>query len=129
MNPEILKYPIGSIDTHLHSRISSDSEMGLQAACRQALKLGLKALVFTEHADFDPSDQGYGYYDDRMYNEELAEARVAMGRSLKIYKGIEITYQPQYRQKIFDFIHRHQFDFTQELLRAAGGGAGLRPVL
>lgn len=112
MNSEILKYPLGAIDTHLHSRISCDSEMGLQAACRQALKLGLKALVFTEHADFDPADQGYGYYDDRKYNDDLSEARVAMGRSLKIYKGIEITYQPQFRQKILDFIHQHQFDFT-----------------
>lgn len=112
MNPEILKYPIGSIDTHLHSRISGDSEMSLQAACRQALKVGLKALVFTEHADFDPSDPGYDHYDGRKYDEDLAEARVAMGLSLKIYKGIEITYQPQYRQRIFDFIHRHQFDFT-----------------
>ncbi len=112
MNLDILKYPLGSIDTHLHSRISCDSEMGLQAACRQALKLGLKALVFTEHADFDPSDQGCGFYDDRKYNEELAEARVAMGRALKIYKGIEITYQPLRRQQILDFIHQHQFDFT-----------------
>lgn len=112
MNTEILKYPLGSIDTHLHSRISCDSEMGMQAACRQALKQGFKALIFTEHADFDPADQGYGYYDDRKYNEDLSEARVAMGRSLNIYKGVEITYQPQFRQKILDFIHQHQFDFT-----------------
>jgi histidinol-phosphatase (PHP family) len=129
MNPEILKYPIGSIDTHLHSRISSDSEMGLQAACRQALKMGLKALAFTEHADFDPSDPGCNHYDDRKYNEDLAEARVAMGRSLKIYKGIEITYQPQRRQQILDFIHQHQFDFTLGSIHIVGPKDISRPEI
>ena len=129
MNPEILKYSLGAIDTHLHSRISCDSEMGLQAACRQALKLGLKALVFTEHADFDPSDQGYNFYDDKKYSEELAEARVAMGRSLKIYKGVEITYQPQRRQQILDFIHRHQFDFTIGAVHMVGPQDISRPEL
>ena len=129
MNLEIIKYPLGAIDTHLHSRISCDSEMGMQAACRQALKIGLKALVFTEHADFDPSDQGCGFYDDRKYNEELAEARVAMGRSLKIYKGIEITYQPRRRQQILDFIHQHQFDFTIGSVHMVGSKDVSRPEL
>jgi len=129
VNLEILKYPLGAIDAHLHSRISCDSEMGMQAACRQALKLGLKALVFTEHADFEPSDQGYNYYDDRKYNEELAEARVAMGRSLKIYKGIEITYQPQRRQQILDFIHQHQFDLTVGSVHMVGSKDISRPEL
>ena len=127
MNPEILTYSLGSIDTHLHSRISCDSEMGLQAACRHALKLGLKALVFTEHADFDPSDQGCGFYDDRKYDEELAEARVAMGRALKIYKGVEITYQPQRRLQILEFIHQHQFDFTLGSVHIVGPQDVSRP--
>jgi histidinol-phosphatase (PHP family) len=129
MNPEILKYPLGSIDTHLHSRISCDSEMGLQAACRQALKMGLKALVFTEHADFDPSDQGCGFYDDKKYQEELAEARVAMGRSIKIYKGAEITYQPQRRLQILEFIYQHQFDLTVGSVHMVGPQDISRPEL
>jgi histidinol-phosphatase (PHP family) len=112
MNPEILKYHLGDIDTHLHTRLSCDSEMAPLAACRRASELGLKAIVFTEHVDFDPTDQGYGFYDEVHFNDEMTECRVAMGRTLKVYKGAEITFQQQYRHQIFDFIHQHQFDLV-----------------
>jgi histidinol-phosphatase (PHP family) len=112
MNPEILKYHLGDIDTHLHTRLSCDSEMAPLAACRRASELGLKAIVFTEHMEFDSELLGYGFYNGKKHQEELAECQVAMGRSLKVYKGIEITYQPQHRHRILDFINQHQFDFT-----------------
>ncbi|MDQ7797326.1 MAG: histidinol-phosphatase HisJ family protein [Candidatus Edwardsbacteria bacterium] len=120
MNPEILKYQIGAIDTHLHSRHSCDSKMEPAAACRRAMELGLKALVFTEHVDFDPSDQGYGVYNDKAVESSLADCRVLSGKHLKIYKGVEITYQPQYRDQIEKFINSHKFDFVMGSVHMVG---------
>jgi histidinol-phosphatase (PHP family) len=129
MNQEIQTYPLGKADTHLHTSLSCDSEMAPLAACRRASELGLRAIVFTEHVDFDPADQGYGFYDDIHFNDQLADCRVAMGRTLKLYKGVEITYQPQYRQQIFDFIHEHQFDLVIGSVHMVGPQDISRPEL
>ncbi len=120
MNSEILKYAIGEIDAHLHTKHSCDSTMEPMAACRRAMELGLKAIVFTEHVDFDPTDQGYGVYNDKAIESSLADCRVMAGKHLNIYKGVEITYQPQYRDEIEKFINSYKFDFVMGSVHMVG---------
>lgn len=129
MNQEILKYQVGTIDTHLHTRHSCDSQMEPTEACRRAMELGLKALVFTEHVDFDPADQGYGVYDDRAIESSLAECRVMAGQHLKVYKGVEITFQTQYRDQIEKFIRSGRFDLVIGSVHMVGADDVSRPEL
>lgn len=129
MNNEILKYPIGTIDTHVHSRHSCDSDMDPLAACRKAINLGLKGLVFTEHVDFDPSDQGYGMYNDKAVESSIDDCQVAAGKHLKVFKGVEITYQPQYHDRISDFVKGHRFDFIMGSVHMVGNDDISRPDL
>lgn len=129
MNSEILKYRIGEIDTHLHSKHSCDSTMEPVAACRRAMEAGLRAIVFTEHVDFDPTDQGYGVYNDKAIESSLADCRVMAGKHLKVYKGVEITYQPQYRDDIEKFINSYKFDFVIGSVHMVGENDISRPDL
>ena len=46
-------------DYHLHTSFSSDSDNPPENVVRQAVKLGLKSICFTDHNDFDyPPENG-----------------------------------------------------------------------
>jgi len=111
MNPEIPTFPLAAIDTHLHTRHSCDSDMEPRDACLRAVELGLRAIVFTEHMDFDPSDEGFGYYDGLAIRDSLDACRSAFP-GLRIFKGVEVTYQPKYQKQIDRFIRKGNFDYT-----------------
>ncbi len=111
MNQEILYFNSDRIDTHLHTRHSCDSDMEPLEACRRAIEIGLKALVFTEHMDFDPSDEGFGFYDASAIARSLEECR-RLFPSLRIFKGVEVTYQSQYRREIEEFLKEGEFDYA-----------------
>jgi histidinol-phosphatase (PHP family) len=111
MHPDIPRFPLGSIDTHVHSRHSCDSRMDPSDAVKAARAASLQALVFTEHVDFDPADEGYGYYDSRAISSALDELRMT-NSELRIYRGVEITYQQQHEHEIKEFIAEGLFDFV-----------------
>lgn len=111
MHPDITRFPLGSIDTHVHTKHSCDSDMEPAEAVNAALKHGLSALVFTEHVDFDPTDGGYGYYDPGAIRRSLDQIRNPKSE-IRIFRGVEITYQPQYERTIRDFISAGKFDFV-----------------
>ena len=80
-------------------------------AVKAARAKGLKALVFTEHADFDPSDQGYGFYDAKAIRRTFSEFRIP-NSEFRVFRGAEITYQQQHEREIRDFITEGRFDFV-----------------
>jgi histidinol-phosphatase (PHP family) len=126
MNPDIQAYPLGTIDTHVHSKHSCDSDMDPAGAVRAARAKGLRALVFTEHADFDPTDEGFGFYDAEAIRNSLDELRIT-NRELRIFRGVEITYQPQYEQTIREFIAAGRFDFVIGSIHMIGSDDISRP--
>jgi histidinol-phosphatase (PHP family) len=126
MNPDISAYPLGTIDTHVHSRHSCDSAMDPIDAVKAASAKGLRALVFTEHVDFDPTDEGFGFYDAEAIRNSLDELRIT-NCELKVYRGVEITYQPQYEQTIREFIREGSFDFVVGSIHVIGTDDISRP--
>ena len=111
MHSAIPAYSLGAIDTHVHSRHSCDSSADPAAAVKAARDKGLRALAFTEHVDFDPADEGYGFYNPQAITAALEELRIA-NNELRIFRGTEITYQPQHEREIRDFIAEGRFDFV-----------------
>jgi histidinol-phosphatase (PHP family) len=81
------------------------------AALQAARARGLRALVLAEHVDFDPADQGYGYYDAEAVKKTFAEFRIP-NSEFRIFRGVEITYQPQYQDAIREFVRAGRFDWV-----------------
>ena len=121
MNQEIFGFRPGQIDTHLHTRHSCDSDMEPREACRRALDLGLKALVFTEHMDFDPTDEGYGFYDATAIRDSLDACRLEFP-DLRIFRGIEVTYQAKFERQISRFLRQGGFDYAIGSVHMIGDG-------
>lgn len=111
MHPAIPGFPLGAADAHVHTRHSCDSEMDPADAVRAARARGLQALVLAEHVDFDPADQGYGFYDAVAIDASIAQIRDSEF-DIRVFKGVEITYQPQYEDAIRGFLRAGLFDWV-----------------
>ncbi len=67
-----------AVDAHVHTQWSWDAASGdMEESCRQALRIGLRGLAFTEHADFTPwhiTDKVYERLSPR-YREMVSPER------------------------------------------------------
>jgi histidinol-phosphatase (PHP family) len=79
------------IDLHMHSTFSSDGKNTLADMAQAALNSGLTTICFTEHVDYNPRDQGFGYYDHEAYHAAIERAREAFSGRLEILMGIEFA--------------------------------------
>ncbi|MCK4666573.1 histidinol-phosphatase HisJ family protein [Candidatus Dependentiae bacterium] len=100
------------IDCHLHSEFSIDSGGDLIDYCKRALNIGLTGIGFSEHIDFDPRDNGFGFYSDLIFGLNLNILKTIYMKQLSILKGVEITYQPQYMDKISSFLNETILDYV-----------------
>lgn len=111
MNPRILAYPLGSIDTHLHTRFSADSTADPMDMARRARSAGLEALVFTDHMEFGPEVFGYGHHDPAAARQAYEEVQAAFPE-LAIFRGVEITYLPEKEEEIRAFAASGGYDYV-----------------
>ncbi len=82
--------PRALLDGHVHTQFSWDAPRGsMREQCRRALRLGLKAIAFTEHLDSVPESGGAGRLEPEAYLEEVARCRAEF-RRLKILSGLEV---------------------------------------
>lgn len=71
-------------DNHIHSKFSTDSHMDAEEACKRAVEIGLKGLVFTDHVDYDYPDFDESFLID--YNEYfpfLINSKISGNQNLK----------------------------------------------
>lgn len=97
-------------DYHMHSSFSDDSDTPMEDMVREAIRLGLDEICFTEHVDYDVPN--VVPCDIDAYLRRLADIRAQYGSRIRIRTGIEFGVQPHtvglYRR---DF-SRHAFDFV-----------------
>lgn len=98
------------LDLHVHTRHSCDSEASMEEYCKKALELNLSHICFTDHADFNRTDRGFGYYDADAFFSEFNKARLKYGDSMEILCGIEFAEPHLYRRE-FDQAMQHPYDF------------------
>ena len=93
-------------DTHLHTEISSDSEMKIEEAIKQAKALNL-GLIITEHMDlFYPEDNKF------IFDVEQFFQNYEQYRSDKLLLGIEVGMQLKCVTEIKEIIKKNNFDFV-----------------
>ncbi|MDD3627796.1 MAG: histidinol-phosphatase [bacterium] len=100
------------IDYHVHSEFSVDSQTSLIEFCDEALRKGILEMGFSEHIDLDPKDPGCNFYNDLQYGRDLNILKSLFGSSIILKKGVEITYQPQYLDKIEQILSEISVDFV-----------------
>jgi len=100
----------GLTDSHLHSILSMDGTATCFDYCRAAIDRGLTHLTFTEHVDFDPSDEACGFYDYDRQRTVVAAARRRFGDRLDIGMGVEITVDDHYLRRQEGFLAGKEFD-------------------
>lgn len=108
-------------DYHLHSDNSVDCSYSMSVMARGALQRGLREIAVTDHADFDPGDLGYGFYDYGRYRHDLDATREAIGPALTIRCALELGYQADYHDEIAAFMSGKQYDFVLGSVHFAAG--------
>lgn len=108
------------IDQHVHSSLSPDCEESLEDIVAHALKLNKRAVVTTDHFEYDCKFFKQDVViDHAAYSQEVARL-AALYPEIDIRKGIEVGYRREYLTEINDYLTRHSLDVV--LLSAHNDG-------
>ncbi len=101
------------LDAHLHTDLSPDSVVPLDAYAAIAIELGMSELAITDHVDFDARDPAYRYstYEEREASVRAAAERWA-GHGLSIRLGVEMTYGRRWETEIREHLARHRYEWV-----------------
>lgn len=114
-------------DYHVHSEFSDDSDYPMEQVCRDAIRLNLDELCFTDHVDYGVKPDWDHPEDARMedgrpvtnvcyprYFPEVARVREEFARELVVRCGLEFGVQ-SHTEKRFDEVflaHERELDFV-----------------
>jgi histidinol-phosphatase (PHP family) len=101
------------LDAHLHTDLSPDSDVPIDAFAEQAVERNIAEIAITDHLDFEPGTPAFGYatYDERERVVRDAAERWA-DRGVAIRFGVEITWDRAWEGDIRDHLRHHAYDFT-----------------
>ena len=100
------------IDYHVHSNLSVDAYDSVEVMCERAVDIGLTEIVFTEHYDTEPADEGYGFYDYEKSREAVERMQNRFGDRLTVKLGIEVDYQTIFQAQIAEFLAGKRYDYV-----------------
>jgi len=95
-------------DYHVHSLYSVDATSTPAEIVKAAEARGIAEIAFTEHADFEYDDPGYGFYDHDAHTDALARIET----DVRVRKGVEIDYQKKFQNDVTAFLKDKRFDFV-----------------
>ncbi|SMB89728.1 histidinol-phosphatase (PHP family) [Desulfonispora thiosulfatigenes DSM 11270] len=99
------------VDYHVHTHNSFDSTETMLGHCERAVEMGLKEIVFTEHFDLNPYDEGLGHFNYEKYAKEIGECREVYGDKILIKKGLELGEPHLYKTRHEEMLKDKDFDF------------------
>lgn len=99
------------VDYHVHTNNSFDSRTPMIEQCQRAVEIGLKEIVFTEHFDLNPTDEGLGLFNFDKYSREIEKCRDLFGDKLLVKKGLELGEPHLYYDRHTEFLKEKDFDF------------------
>lgn len=99
------------LDHHVHTIYSPDSEGQIHCYLKDAKKMGLGRVLFTDHQDFgNPNPIFSDAVDYKKYFAVMEEQ--AKTWRIPIDVGVEIGYEPSHRKEIKDFLGQYPFEFV-----------------
>lgn len=112
-------------DYHHHTDNSFDSQAQMNEVCKQAIRIGLDEICFTEHFSVNPKAPTYGHMKFNRYFSQLEECRELFGDELVIKAGIELCephlMKEEYKEALtyleLDFIMGSVHNIKEEKLR------------
>lgn len=101
------------LDFHLHTDLSPDSTVPIDAYAAQAVERRIAEIAITDHVDFVPGTPAFAYttFAQRERTVRGAAERWA-ARGVAIRFGVEITYDRAHEADIREHLRRHPYDFV-----------------
>ena len=100
------------IDSHTHTTHSPDGTASMATMLRSAQRLGLTGISFTEHAEWYPGDEAYGYLDLDAYFAELDATRACCANGTLLLAGIELGNPHDFPEEAQALLARYRFDLV-----------------
>jgi histidinol-phosphatase (PHP family) len=101
------------LDAHLHTDLSPDSDVPIDAYAAAALERGIAELAITDHIDFEPGAPAFGYATFADRERVVRGAAERWGpQGVAIRFGVELTYDRSWESDIRDHLAHHAYDFT-----------------
>ncbi|MGC9347445.1 MAG: histidinol-phosphatase HisJ family protein [Anaerolineae bacterium] len=100
------------IDTHTHSHHSPDGTGSMADMVQAAQAIGLDGIVFTEHAEWYPGDEAYGYLDMAAYFEELNAVRSSLKDGFGVFAGVELGNPHDFPDLASSLLEKWPFDLV-----------------
>ena len=107
-------------DYHLHTEFSGDCETPPEDMIRQAIKLGMKSICFTDHCDFDIPSTKF-VIDEDAYFEKMQELQMQYRDQIDINIGVELGLQPHLAARHHEYVNQYPFDFVIGSLHVVDG--------
>jgi histidinol-phosphatase (PHP family) len=120
------------LDAHLHTDLSPDSDVPIDAFAELAVQRGIDELAITDHVDFEPGAPATTYTTYAQRERVVREAAERWAdRGVAIRFGVEVTWDSRYATDIREHLASHAYDFVigsvhvyRDSVYAAGHVAG-----
>ena len=101
------------LDAHVHTDLSPDSDVPIDAYASQAVERGIAEIAITDHVDFVAGTPAFSFasFDERERVAREAAERWAP-RGVAIRFGVEITYDRAHEDDIREHLARHTYDYV-----------------
>jgi histidinol-phosphatase (PHP family) len=100
------------LDAHLHTDLSPDADVPLDAYAALARARNVAELAITDHLDFEPGAPAYGYAEFERRERVVREAAERWEGRPAIRLGVEVTYQAHYEAEIREHLRVHHYDYV-----------------
>ena len=100
-------------DGHLHTNLSPDSDVLIDAYAGQAVDREIAELAITDHVDFAPGTPAYAFASFAQRERTVRDAADRWApHGVTIRFGVEITYDSRYEADIREHLRRHAYDYV-----------------
>lgn len=101
------------LDSHLHTDLSPDSDVPIDAYAAQAVERGIVEIAITDHVDFSPDMPAYGFAtfaERERIVRDAAERWAPHGLAVRF--GVEISYEQAREAEIREHLARSAYDYV-----------------
>jgi histidinol-phosphatase (PHP family) len=100
------------LDAHLHTDLSPDANVPIDAFAGLARQQGVAEIAITDHVDFEPGDPAFAYSSFEERERSVRDAAERWDGRPAIRFGVEITYARRLEAEIREYLAAHAYDYV-----------------